>query len=350
MGKVKILLGSYVGSVNAQDINCYEIAKRLNSDIFEVHVLHQKNKVDLGNNVHFHRISNNRLIKNLSKLFKMATLNADIYYLPRIEKIDIIFAKIFGKKRCIVSSVEIQNVYENKKYDDFFNKYIFDYFCISNFLNKLNVKHWNKECQVLYLGSNNSKDDVNFINNGNLKKIAFVGSFEERKKPLDYLKVAKSFPDIEFIMIGSGSLSGEVDQYIKSHNLKNVKTLGRLQNSEVYKELTTCDLLLIVSDKEGLPKVVLEAASVGMPTIYISKNYKVDYIEDGINGFAVQNLNEMMNRINELLSNEDQFKNMRTEAYKLAAKYSWDNVINDYEKYFLDTYNMYIKSSYNSPS
>ena len=85
-----------------------------------------------------------------------------------------------------------------------------------------------------------------------------------------------------------------------------------------------------------------------MPTIYISKNYKVDYIKNGINGFAVDNLNEMINKISGLVMNQDLLNKMRVEAYKLTDSYSWDNLIKDYNKYFYDSYVQHSKTLKNS--
>lgn len=143
MGKIRILLGAYIDSVNAQDINCYEIAKRLDKNKFEVHAFVHDDSFTL-NDVRCHKISRNRLLKNIEKINAMRAIGADIYYLPRVEKVDVIFAKKYGKKKCIVSSVEIQTVYDNPTYKKFFNEYIADYFCISGFLNELNEKHWKK--------------------------------------------------------------------------------------------------------------------------------------------------------------------------------------------------------------
>ena len=50
----------------------------------------------------------------------------------------------------------------------------------------------------------------------------------------------------------------------------------------------------MTSEREGLPKVVLEAASKGVPSVYINEYYKIDYIENGINGYEVSDINSMI--------------------------------------------------------
>lgn len=337
MKKICILLGAYIDSVNAQDINCYEIAKRLDANKFEVHAFVYDSSFMLKN-VKCHKISRNRLLKKIEKMNVMKSINADIYYLPRVEKVDYLFAKMYGKKKCIVSSVEIQTVYEKPKYKKFFTRYIADYFCISNFLNELNERYWGKKKTVLYLGVPVASA---FEQKSKIERFAFVGSLEERKHPLDFLEMGENFPDYEFVMIGSGSMHQLVIDEIERRHLNNVSLMGRLDNVDVIETLKNCSVLLMTSEKEGLPKVVLEAAACGVPSIYINKNYSIDYIENGKNGFGIPSLDAMTDVITSLLSNPQVYRDISYNVSKLSDTYNWDNLITQYELYFLKVNNVY---------
>lgn len=338
MEKLKILLGAYVDSVNAQNINCKEIAKRLDQNKFEVHVLVHDKPMDVEGVVS-HKIGNSFLLKNLGKLYTMIKLNADIYYLPRVEKVDILFSKLRRKKSCVVSSIEITSVYQNEEYKKFFNEYIFDYFCISEFLNDMNKKEWGSRKKVLYLGiseiSKNIKPKVD------LNTIAFVGSVEERKRPMEFAKLAKQFPNIQFVMIGSGSLLEKVRNYKKDNNVSNLRVTGKIDNNKVIEELKNVDLLLLLSKAEGLPKVVLEAASVAVPSVYINEYYSIDYIKSGENGIAVRELGNVGEIISFLKENPQKYSEMSCNALKIVPKYTWDALIKDYEEYFIVTKKKY---------
>lgn len=330
MRKIKLFLGAYIDSINAQDINCFNIAKYIDKSLFEVHALVFNEKVEIPGII-CHKVHTNRLLKNIDKFKIMWRTDIDLYYLPRVEKVDILFAKMKNKK--IISSVEIQTVYTKKLYYKFFNKYITDYFCISNFLNKKNKKHWNKIVDVLYLGVDTS---LEVIKRKAIKNVVFIGSITKRKRPQLFLKLAKEFADLHFIMIGDGNLLQSIKKEAAINNINNIEFLGKVANSDVLDKLKRCDLLVMTSRQEGLPKVVLEAASKSVPTIYISQFYQIDYIINGINGFEAKDIEEVKQIICKLLYDEKLYQNICKNAYATSIKYSWGNLIKQYESFFVE--------------
>lgn len=328
--KIKLLLGAYIDSVNAQDINCYNIAKYIDKDKFEVHALTHRADVNIPGVV-CHPISKGRVLKNIEKYLIMKKIKADVYYLPRVEKVDIEFAK--RSKKCITSSVEIQTVYENKTYKKFFNKYISGYFCISEFLNTLNMKYWGKKVLVLYLGVSADLED---ICRKSLKNIIWIGSVVPRKRPEYLIELAEYFHNLNFIMVGDGKLLENIKY--KTKEISNITFVGKTDNANVLEWLKRSDLLVITSEREGLPKVVLEAASKGVPSVYINEYYKIDYIENGINGYEVPDINSMIAVIELLASNDKKYISCSEHASKLARKYHWSILIKQYEDFFINTY------------
>lgn len=91
-------------------------------------------------------------------------------------------------------------------------------------------------------------------------------------------------------------------------------------------------------NNEGLPKVIQEAAQMRLPSIYINENYNVDFITDGINGFAVSDLETMQEKIQFLLDDPTTYQKMSKAAYESIQPYTWGNVIKQYEKYFEKIY------------
>lgn len=328
--KYKLLLGSYIDSVNAQDINCFHIANHINKNEFEVHAFCHSNDVKIRG-VTFHKVSNNRFFKNIQKLLTMISLKADIYYLPRVEKVDIIFAWL--TKRHVVSSVEIQTVYLKNNYYRFFNRYIDGYFCISEFLKKLNKKCWNKNVPVIYLGIDYLGKPVE---HEKLNKIIWVGSVCERKRPKLFLELAQHHKNLDFCMVGDGEELQIVKKMAQNNNMKNISFEGKLSNEQTLTKIQSADLLCITSKEEGLPKIVLEAASKGVPTIYINEMYSVDYIKNGVNGFGVKNIEEMEKKIDLLVRDVQLYKKLSVEVGKLANQYSWERLISQYETFFKD--------------
>lgn len=113
-------------------------------------------------------------------------------------------------------------------------------------------------------------DELRLLNLDPQKRyFAFIGRFTEQKQPLKLLHLAKhiieTYKDVDFVMVGDGELSPEVERIINSDaNMK--KRVHRINYiSEVSKFIKAIDGLLIASIYEGLPIVTIEAMCVGTP-------------------------------------------------------------------------------------
>jgi glycosyltransferase involved in cell wall biosynthesis len=100
---------------------------------------------------------------------------------------------------------------------------------------------------------------------------ASIGRLTQQKRPLDYVElvaglVKQGRTDIRFLMVGSGELSGQVDERIVELGLQNWIT--RMDYVENTFELSrVIDGIVFTSAYEGLPIALLEALSVGTPGI-----------------------------------------------------------------------------------
>ncbi|MBQ2701725.1 MAG: glycosyltransferase, partial [Clostridia bacterium] len=177
-----------------------------------------------------------------------------------------------------------------------------------------------------------------------IKNVIWIGSVIDRKRPKYLLECAKAFPDLSFTMIGDGDKSEEIASQIEKEGIKNVRCTGRIPNKQVYEELKNADLLLMTSDKEGLPKVIGEAMTSRVPAIYINECYDVDYIQNGVNGYGVADLQEMIDKLQYLLDKPEKYRDMSEKAYEIIQGYLWSTLIKDYEKYFENCLKKYGKT------
>lgn len=344
-GKIKLFLGAYVNFPNAQNINCDHIARYIDKDKFEVHTMYtdkmpinKQEYKELG--IHLHRLIHHRFIWYWCKWLTMLFGRYDIYYLPKLETVDVSFAKMFRNK-LYVSSIEgvvgEQISREDEDTYHYHNELMVDYFCISDCIRKSVEDIWNRESRVLYLGLDEPNESA--LVREEVRNVIWIGSVIDRKRPDCYLDCAKMFPKLNFVMIGDGDMQGHIESRIRLEEISNVTFLGRIANDQVYEELKKADLLLMTSDKEGLPKVIGEAMISGVPAIYINECYDVDYVVSGKNGFAVGNQGAMVEKIQYLIDNPNEFKSMSENAIESVQDYLWPNLITDYERYFTKVYN-----------
>lgn len=341
--KIKVFLGAYVNFPNAQNINCDNIARYLDKDKFEVHVMYT-NKMPIdkdyysAQNVHLHKLIHHRYIWYWSKLLVMLFAHCDIYYLSKMEKADKTFVRIAKKQRqntVFLSSIEgvvgAQIPQDDEGVRSWFAS-MDNVFSISKCIQESANLYWNMHTPVLYLGID--LKEVQVIDRNEVSKIIWVGSIIERKHPELLLEIAKTFPELTFTMIGDGDEYESIKTRLQNEGIENVTLTGRLANADVYEILRNSDLLLMTSDKEGLPKVIGEAMAMSVPAIYINKYYDVDYIDNGINGYAVSDTEEMKERISFLLQNPEKYNIISTAAADSIKPYLWPVLIKQYEDYF----------------
>lgn len=344
MKKIKIFLGGYVNFPNAQNINCDNIAKYLDKEKFEVHTMYtSKMPIDkdeyVKQNIHLHKLIHHKFIWYWSKWFVMRLGTYDIYYLPKRESMDTAFVRKYkGKGSVFIASVEsVITENENKEFQKYYTADMDASFAISQCIADSVTKYWKCNFPILPLGVVEQKG--NFARHRNkIANVVWVGNVIERKRPQLLVQCAMHFPQLSFTMIGDGDLYDSIEQECRQKNIKNIFLTGRIPNEEVYGYMQNSDLLLMTSEYEGLPKVIQEAAQCGIPSIYMNKNYNVDFIEDGVNGYAVANLDQMLDRVQYLLDFPETYQKMSEAAYEIIQKYTWGNLIKDYETYFIRQY------------
>jgi glycosyltransferase involved in cell wall biosynthesis len=120
--------------------------------------------------------------------------------------------------------------------------------------------------------------------------IVTVGRLTEQKAHRDLLaaipEIVRYIPKTRFLWIGDGPLKGELGKEIRAQRLgRRVQMLGT--RSDVALFLQAADLLVMPSLFEGMPIVLLEAMSVGLPIVATNVGGNAELIEDGRHGWLV---------------------------------------------------------------
>ena len=117
-----------------------------------------------------------------------------------------------------------------------------------------------------------------------------VGRLEEEKNYQGIIEAFNSIKDTfnqNLIILGDGSLRSELLEAISKYNLNNrVKLLGFVNNP--YKYIAKADCLILFSNFEGLPNVIIEAFICKTPVIVSNYPGVNDIITSGKNGMVVE--------------------------------------------------------------
>jgi len=112
-----------------------------------------------------------------------------------------------------------------------------------------------------------------FLSNGVIRLITVARLVPEKALHLAIKSIAmllKGSPELrlEYIIIGEGSLRGDLEKLITSLSLKNtIRLLGAKDSHFVRNSLLESDVLLLPSISEALPTIILEAQSCGVPVL-----------------------------------------------------------------------------------
>ena len=114
------------------------------------------------------------------------------------------------------------------------------------------------------------------------------------KRPLLWIEVARhvarSHPEAWFIMIGQGILKREIEQTARRFGIfERLLLPGVVDN--VLPMMRAFDVFLLTSFGEGLPNVVLEAQSAGLPVVATNAGGVVEAVQPGVTGWIVDSPN-----------------------------------------------------------
>ena len=137
--------------------------------------------------------------------------------------------------------------------------------------------------------------------------ILFVGRLFPQKNPMLFVEMARRLLDdgvrCKFGIVGDGPLRPALASRIAAARMTDsVRLLGHQR--DVPSLLCSADLLVLTSDWEGMPNVVLEALSMGVPAVATDVGGVREIIVDGANGFVVPraDLDLLTSRVKTLVS------------------------------------------------
>lgn len=178
--------------------------------------------------------------------------------------------------------------------------------------------------------------------NGELK-LGIISWFVE-KKGIKYLleafKILKDegFDGINLELAGDGPLKNQFLEFINENGLqRSVNYLGKLNNEQKPGFFSSLDAFILPSiklknDHDGIPVVLMEAISYGLPIISTNVSGIPEICIDNYNGYLIEekNVNAIITAIKNIFKSRDNLNRLKENSIRLSQEY--DIIKNSKEK------------------
>jgi colanic acid/amylovoran biosynthesis glycosyltransferase len=174
-------------------------------------------------------------------------------------------------------------------------------------------------------------------------RIVSTGRLVE-KKGIEYgiravAKLAKMNLDIEYNIIGDGSLKPDLKQLIQELDVGNiVNLLGWKQQQEVVQILNDSHIFVAPcvtskdNNQEGIPNVLKEAMAMGLPVVSTHHSGIPELVEDGVSGFLVaeRDVNALTEKLSYLIAHSEVWPEMGASGRAYVEKHYEIGQLNDH--------------------
>lgn len=154
-------------------------------------------------------------------------------------------------------------------------------------------------------------------------RILYAGQLTQRKGIAYLLRAFAKIRGPQTELVLAGRFAGDPAAYHPYRDL--FRHAGDLDQAGLAREFRRADVFVLPTLIEGMPLVVLEAMSWGVPVI-VTPNGPGDIVRDGIDGFVVpiRDVDAIAQSIEMLRANPDLRRQMGLSARRRALEFSWD--------------------------
>ena len=172
-------------------------------------------------------------------------------------------------------------------------------------------------------------------------RIIFVGRFNYEKRidrlVMAFSMIADRYPMWHVDIFGEGNEKQNLLRLIKKMNLEN-RVIIHEPTREIYDEYKRSEMLVLCSEHEARPLVLVEAMSCGIPCVSLDCPYGPrEIITDGVTGLLALDgdIEDLARKIEWMIVHEDERKKMGRNAREDAAKYKMSVIMQDWEQLYL---------------
>ncbi len=198
-------------------------------------------------------------------------------------------------------------------------------------------KKLQKKSNVIFNAVDEKFFQFDYIGGNDIVTLGRLNKQKNQKMIINaFAEIAPLYPDTKLRIYGIGALESELKEQIKALNLEESVMLMGLTTDSV-SVLQNSRIFVLSSDYEGMPNALVEALTVGVPSISTDCpcGGPKSIIENNINGILIPvgGEKELSLALVSLLSNKERADSIGKEAKKRAQAYHPDIVFARWREY-----------------
>ena len=150
------------------------------------------------------------------------------------------------------------------------------------------------------------------------------------------IHIIKNLKDCRLIIVGDGPLRASLENQVCESGLqKRILFTGNVEKSDIKQIFSNADLFALISTYEGLPHVVLEAMSNGVPVVATDVGGTGEVVVDKLNGRLVpaNNSTEAALAIQEILGDKSYAEQLCIRAFEMIrTKFAFNTMVDQTER------------------
>ena len=185
-----------------------------------------------------------------------------------------------------------------------------------------------------FASKENSRNQLSIENDAFV--LIFLGNFTTQKRPDRFVQIVSLLkpviPKLKAIMVGDGPLRISTEEQILKLSLDDVISCKGYQ-SDVRPFIASSNILVLTSDTEGMPGVVLEAAGMEIPSVSAQVGGIKEFIDEFETGITVKAdaIDDYVKQILYLFNNPEILESIGKSAKdKLVKNYGLEKITKDY--------------------
>ncbi|MFH0871788.1 MAG: glycosyltransferase [bacterium] len=138
-----------------------------------------------------------------------------------------------------------------------------------------------------------------------------------------FSRLAAESPDGYLILVGKGDEEDRLKAWVRQRGLAaRVRFVGAQPRRDLARYYRAAHLLLFSSLSEAQGLVVVESMAQGLPVVALRSFAVEDLIEDGVNGYLVEGVEDFVARARELLFDETKRRSFSEKAREKAREFA----------------------------